>query len=205
MLKKTVAIALLSLTATLAYAQTPATGLNRSVSNVFGQQVFYNIPANFDTQVSERASATNYIHERFITGETPQNWKQVITVTGIKDLAANPKVTPMTMIGMTVLDFQKVCPDSFSGTKIFEGTMGNGTPVAVAVLSCGNNKGQSETALIASIKGTQDYYSVQWAERGKSSKKPLVIEEKKWIERLNMLAPGIQNLPNTAPAKKAKR
>lgn len=203
MLKK-IAVAILSLTSVLASAQTPA--LNKSFSNVFSQQVFYTIPAGFNDQaVSERASDTNYIHERFLTGEAGQDWSQVITVTGIKGLAPNPKMSPMMLIGTIVLDFQKLCPGSFSGTKFFEGNTGSGTPVAVAVLSCGSYKGKSETTLIASFKGTNDYYTVQWAEHGKASKKPLTIDEKKWVERLNMLAPGIQTAPSAAPAKKAKR
>lgn len=205
MLKKT-AFALLCSASTLAFAQTPANVTEKSLSNVFSQQVFYNIPSGFSNQLlSERANDTNYIHERGLIGENADNWTQVITVTGLKNTAANKNLTPMTLIGTIVLNFQKTCPTSFAGTKFMESTMGNGIPVAVAVLSCGTIKNKSETTLITAIKGSNDYYTVQWAERGKASKKPLKIDEQKWIERLNLLAPGIQNPPNQAPAKKAKR
>ena len=167
MFKKT-AFVLLCCASTLALAQTPANVTEKSLSNVFSQQVFYNIPS-------------------------------------IKGLAANKDVTPMILIGTIVLNFQKICPTSFAGTKFLDGTIGNGTPVAAAVLSCGTAKDKSETTLVTAIKGSNDYYTVQWAERGKASKKPLKIDEQKWIERLNLLAPGIQNPPNQAPAKKAKR
>ena len=190
----------------MAFAQTPANVTEKSLSNVFSQQVFYNIPSGFSNQLlSERANDTNYIHERGLIGENADNWTQVITVTGLKNTAANKNLTPMTLIGTIVLNFQKTCPTSFAGTKFMESTMGNGIPVAVAVLSCGTIKNKSETTLITAIKGSNDYYTVQWAERGKASKKPLKIDEQKWIERLNLLAPGIQNPPNQAPAKKAKR
>ncbi len=203
---KKAAFTLLCCSSTLAFAQTPANITEKSLSNVFSQQVFYNIPSDFSNQLlSERSNDTNYIHERGLRGETVQNWSQVITVTGIKGLAANKDVTPMILIGSIVLDFQKICPSSFTGTKFLDGTMGNGTPVAAAVLSCGTAKDKSETTLITAIKGSNDYYTVQWAERGKASKKPLKIDEKKWVERLNLLAPGIQNPPKQAPAKKAKR
>ena len=205
MFKKT-AFVLLCCASTLALAQTPANVTEKSLSNVFSQQVFYNIPSNFNNQLlSERANDTNYIHERGLRGETAQNWSQVITVTGIKGLAANKDVTPMILIGTIVLNFQKICPTSFAGTKFMESTSGNGPPVAAAVLSCGTAKDKSETTLVTAIKGSNDYYTVQWAERGKASKKPLKIDEQKWIERLNLLAPGIQNPPNQKPAKKAKR
>lgn len=205
MLKK-IAFSLLCCTSTLAFAQTPANVTEKSLSNVFSQQVFYNIPSGFSNQLlSERANDTNYIHERGLIGENVDNWTQVITVTGLKNTAANKNLTPMTLIGMVTLDFQKACPSSFDGVKFFEGTVGNNIPAAVAVLSCGTVKDKSETTLITAIKGSNDYYTVQWAERGKASKKPLKIDEKKWVERLNLLAPGIQNPSTQAPAKKAKR
>lgn len=205
MFKKTV-VAVLSLTSVWAFAQTPNTAVNQSVSTVFDQQVFYTIPSGFSDQlINERANETNYIHERVLTGENAQNWSQVITVTGLKGLASNPKVTPMVLIGSIVMDFKKACPNSFSGTKFFEGNTGNGMPVSVAVLSCGTFKDKSETTLIAAMKGANDYYTVQWAEHGKASKKPLTIDEQKWIARLNALAPGVRDLPKAAPAKKAKR
>ncbi len=193
-------------TSALAMAQTPANVIEKSLSNVFSQQVIYTIPNGFSNQLlSERANDNNYLHERGLIGENADNWTQVITVTGLKNTAANKSLTPMTLIGMVTLDFQKTCPSSFNGIKFFEGTVGNGIPAAVAVLSCGTANGKSETTLITAIKGTNDYYTVQWAERGKASKKPLKIEEQKWGARLNLLAPGIQTPPSPAPAKKAKR
>ena len=107
MFKKT-AFVLLCCASTLALAQTPANVTEKSLSNVFSQQVFYNIPSDFSNQLlSERSNDTNYIHERGLRGETAQNWSQVITVTGIKGLAANKDVTPMILIGSIVLIFKK--------------------------------------------------------------------------------------------------
>ena len=200
-------LAALAVTTLTAVAQTPTNSpaLMKSVSTVFSQQVFYNIPAGFNSQLlNEQAAANSYIHERVMNGETLQNWTQVITVTGIKDLALNKQVLPMSLVGAMVTDFKNACPDSFNGVKLLDSTTGNGTPVAAAVLSCGAIKGKSETTLVTVFKGTQDYYTVQWTERAKSSKKPMKIDEQKWIARLNAISPGIQNAPAQTPAKKSR-
>ena len=200
-------LAALTVTTLTAVAQTPTNSPApmKSVSTVFSQQVFYNIPAGFSSQLlNEQSAANSYIHERVMNGETLQNWTQVITVTGIKDLALNKQVLPMSLVGAMVTDFKNACPDSFNGIKLLDSTTGNGTPVAAAVLSCGTIKGKSETTLVTVFKGTQDYYTVQWTERAKSSKKPMKIDEQKWIARLNAISPGIQNAPAQAPAKKSR-
>ena len=200
-------LAALAVTTLTAVAQTPTNSpaLMKSVSTVFSQQVFYNIPAGFNSQLlNEQAAANSYIHERVMNGETLQNWTQVITVTGIKDLALNKQVLPMSLVGAMVTDFKNACPDSFNGVKLLDSATGNGTPVAAAVLSCGTIKGKSETTLVTVFKGTQDYYTVQWTERAKSSKKPMKIDEQKWIARLNAISPGIQNAPAQVPAKKSR-
>ena len=200
-------LAALAVTTLTAVAQTPTNSpaLMKSVSTVFSQQVFYNIPAGFNSQLlNEQSAANSYIHERVMNGETLQNWTQVITVTGIKDLALNKQVLPMSLVGAMVTDFKNACPDSFNGVKLLDSTTGNGTPVAAAVLSCGTIKGKSETTLVTVFKGTQDYYTVQWTERAKSSKKPMKIDEQKWIARLNAISPGIQNAPAQVPAKKSR-
>jgi len=47
----------------------------------------------------------------------------------------------------------------------------------------------SETAIIATIKGEKDYYTLQWSERGESSAAPLSLDREKWLERFKKLQP----------------
>jgi len=60
------------------------------------------------------------------------------------------------------------------------------------VIGCGSvDSGparHSETALLIAIKGTSDYYTIQWAERGQATDKP-PIDDEKWSARLRELRP----------------
>ena len=190
---KSVLCAVLSMSALSAFAQTTVTATRpQSVSAVFSQQVFYTIPKQFNPELQfEQSNDNSYINERALKGETVDNWTQLITVTGEKDLAKNPNISPWTIVGTLAQGFQSACPTSFSGLKMFDAQI-NSFPAAVAVLSCGTLNNQSETALITVIRGVNDYYTVQWAEHGKASSTPLKLDEKKWLTRFNTLALGVE-------------
>ena len=47
----------------------------------------------------------------------------------------------------------------------------------------------SESALLIAIKGAADYYTVQWAERGPASPRPIAFDEAMWNERFDKLGP----------------
>ena len=189
---KSVLCAALSISALSAFAQTADTATQpQSVSTVFSQQVFYTIPKQFNSQLQfEQNNGNSYINERALNGETVESWTQLITVTGEKDLTKNPNISPWAIIGTLVQGFQTACPSSFSGLKMFDAQI-NGHPATAAVLSCGMLNNQSETALIIAIRGVNDYYTVQWAEHGKASSKPLKLDEEKWLARFNALELGL--------------
>ncbi len=39
------------------------------------------------------------------------------------------------------------------------------------------------------IKGAADYYSIQWAERGPASAKPIAPDDARWGDRFKQLSP----------------
>jgi hypothetical protein len=39
------------------------------------------------------------------------------------------------------------------------------------------------------IKGSQDYYSIQWAERGPAETSPASFDQQRWVDRLGQLLP----------------
>ena len=92
--------------------------------------------------------------------------------------------------------FYKSCPDSFSGIN---GGMAkiDGYDAQIFMLGCGEvvnpvvatGKGQSESVLIIVIKGVDDYYNIQWAERGKPTKEPIQVSQAKWVERFKSFFP----------------
>ena len=160
------------------------------ISPIFGQLVSFSMPMIF-VAASEKTSGPTYIREAVLKGETVNRWTQMITVTGAKGLAANPKVTPETFAGSIAGGFKNACPDTFAAEGLGAAKFG-GRDAYVAIASCGRLESgadrRSETALIVAIKGSADYYTVQWAERAVASDKP-AIDAAKWQARLRQLQP----------------
>jgi hypothetical protein len=182
--------ALAALFVSAASAQSPAPAAFTVISPVFGQLVAFSMPAGF-VVVSENANGPNYIREAVPKGETVERWTQMITVTGVKALAGNPKVSPESFAASIAGGFRAACPDSFTATGFGASKFGD-QDAYVAVASCGRVESSadrhSETALIVTVKGRADYYTMQWAERGPSAGKS-AIDEAKWQERLRQLQP----------------
>jgi hypothetical protein len=163
----------------------------KTISPVFGQLVMFSLPKGFAT-VFENTAGGQYIREAVPAGESVEKWSQMITLTGTQGLASNPNATPAALANMIAGGFKKACPDSFSATGL--GAVNIGRHEAfLAVVSCGTissaGEPHSESALLVAIKGESDYYTLQWAERGGASAKPIEFDQAKWGERLKRLAP----------------
>lgn len=163
----------------------------KSVTPIFGQLLMMGFPQGFKS-VFENTSGPQYIREAVLDGENEKKWTQMITITGVKGLASNPNASPKKFAEGMAGGFQRACPTTFSAAAVLDGKLGT-NDAFVAVMSCGTspttNGSTSETALVAVIKGESDYYTVQWAERAEPSNTPIAIDSKKWVEKLNLLAP----------------
>ena len=88
--------------------------------------------------------------------------------------------------------FKKACPDTFA-VKPFGAVKFGDQDGFVAVAGCGRIETSAdkhgETALIVVVKGSADYYTIQWAERAPSSADKPLIDAAKWQERLSKLKP----------------
>jgi hypothetical protein len=191
MTRATISMATLGvLLASSASAQAPAPAAFTVISPIFGQLVTFSMPAGF-VAVAENTNGPNYIREAVLKGETATSWTQMITVTGAKGLAGNPKVSPVTVAGSIVGGFKSACPDSFVAQGFGPAKFGE-QDAYVAVASCGRVETSadkhSETALIVAIKGSADYYTLQWAVRASTAGKA-PIDETKWVARLRQLQP----------------
>ena len=153
-----------------------------AISPIFSELVMYSLPKGFRT-VSERTSGKNYVREAVLEGETVERWSQMITVTGAKDLASNPSASPQWLIEGISAGFKRACPDSFAVTALGALKV-SGHDGFAAVASCGKVQSgtvkRAESALLIGIKGSADYYTVQWAERGPPSSEPLPQDHAKW-------------------------
>jgi Rap1a immunity proteins len=165
-----------------------------SVSPIFSQLVSTAIPKGFQAHASYEATlpGPRYMRESVLEGETENQWTQMITITGAKDLAANPQLTPQKFVQSMALGYQRRCPASFSIVAVPTGQI-SGFEAFSAIVSCGisplTGGRTSEAAMILAIKGQQDYYTVQWAERSAPSAGPLAVDTAKWIQRFHALAP----------------
>ncbi len=173
-----------------ATAQAQAQQSFRVITPIFGQLVSFAMPSQF-IAASENTEGDHYIREAMLEDETSEVWTQMITVTGEKGMALTSGGSPETFAGTIVGGFKSACPDSFAARPLgamkfgrFEGF--------VAVIGCGRvDRGptrHSETALLITLKGATDYYTIQWAERGPSSDEPPVNDER-WQTRLRDLSP----------------
>jgi hypothetical protein len=176
--------------ALISVAQAQAPQSFRVISPIFGQLVTFTMPSNFVT-VFENTKGGHYSREAVLKGETPERWTQMITVTGEKGMTLTPGASPQIFAGTIAGGFKSACPDSFAARPL--GAMNFGRFEGfVAVIGCGRvDSGptrHSETALLITLKGTTDYYTIQWAERGPESDEPPVNDDR-WQTRLNELSP----------------
>ena len=163
-----------------------------AISPIFGQLVRFSLPSTFAPVSFEKTNGPSYIREAVLKGETVEAWTQMITVTGAKGIAANPQVTPQSFAVTMAAGFKKACPDTFAVKPLGAVKFGDQDGF-VAVVGCGRIETtpdkHGETALIVAVKGSADYYTVQWAERAPSSADKPLIDEAKWQDRLNKLKP----------------
>lgn len=166
---------------------TPAT-----VVPIYHQQLSFHLPDGFVYALHEE-DKTNFTQEWVPTGETATNWSRMVTVTGNKDLATKPGLTPEIYMGVIEGNFKHRCPDTFA--SLYQGGSQGKAKVQsyVALFSCGtyssNGKPYSETAMIIVLKGAKDFYTIQWAERGEAAATAVPLDKDKWLGRLKSLAP----------------
>lgn len=182
------ALAAAFLLAATAQAQAPQSF--RVISPIFGQLVSFTMPSDF-IAAFENTKGGHYIREAVLKGETPERWTQMITVTGEKDMTLTPGASPQIFAGTIAGGFKTACPDSFAAKPLGATTFGRFEGF-VAVVGCGRiDSGptrHSETALLITLKGATDYYTIQWAERGPESDEP-PINDDRWQARLHDLSP----------------
>ena len=174
-----------------AHALAPASPEVRAIMPVFSQLVAFSYPKGFAVAF-EDAKNGSYIQESVPPGESVEQWTQMITVTGAKDLALQADMTPLRFTHGLAAGFQRACPDSYVAKGLGQVTL-SGHEGFVSIISCGSvsaaSGDHSESMLAIVLKGARDFYTVQWAERGAASRKPLSLDHPVWTARLQQLMP----------------
>jgi hypothetical protein len=161
-----------------------------TVTPVYGQLVMFTYPVGFKPAYAKDAG-TQYTQEFVLDGETVEKWSQMVTLTGSKGLAANQEVTPQRLLQHIAVGFQRSCPSSFAAQAVGPLKI-SGHDAFAALVGCGTvstGEPRSEVAILLAVKGTADYYTIQWAERGQQSLQPPRIDPEKWLGRLKQLYP----------------
>jgi hypothetical protein len=164
----------------------------QTITPIFGQLVGFTLPTGFNPADFEKTQDNSYIRESVLKGETVDHWTQMITVTGVKGLAGDPDASPRVLAERIAGGFHRACPETFAVNPFGDAKVA-GYSGFVAVMRCGSISdgaaAHSETAIVLTLKGTSDYYTVQWAERGPVATDELASENNKWLDRLRQLSP----------------
>jgi hypothetical protein len=161
------------------------------ITPIFSEIVVSQQPDGFHGAY-QKTNGGHYILEMVLKGETVDQWTQMVTITGAQGDAGNQTATARSRLDPIANGFRQACPDTYAAKPLGATTI-SGHEAYVAWIGCGSTtrggSAHSESNLIVSIKGTQDYYTVQWAESGPASSQPLTFDWTKWGDRLEKLTP----------------
>src|SRR5690606_32997600 len=133
----------------------------------------------------ENVAGPNYIQQHAPQGETTNDWTQLITMTGHKGLAAGQQLTPGAFAQQVAAGIQRSCPETFAARPLGNLAI-SGHNGFIALVGCGTvtaGEPRSEITLLVTVKGSTDFFSIQWAERGAAVARPPVLDEEKWKAR----------------------
>jgi hypothetical protein len=162
-----------------------------SVTPVFSQIIKFNYPKGF-VPAFENTKNGLYTQEHVLKGETVEIWTQMFSLFGFKDFSKNPNI-PLNGFGARYLAMtQQACPNSYFGGKLTDLKVG-AYDAGVWFFSCGSVKNRngvnSEATMSIVIKGENDFYNIQWAERGEPQETAMKFDEAKWIARFKAIMP----------------
>jgi hypothetical protein len=186
----------LVMTVMFSAAQTGASPTITAVTPIFGQVMAVTYPSQF-RMVNEQTKGNYYLQESVKSGDTVDQWSEMITLTGRQGAASLPRASAKAFVLNIFKDFQTACPATFSILELGPRSL-DGRESFAAIGSCGTvstaeeaakHSAHSETALIVGIKGSADIYTVQWAERGQPSNRSLILDPAVWTDRFKQLEP----------------
>jgi hypothetical protein len=184
-------VAILTLQAGLPASGAPPGQEPRTTVPVFHQLVSFSLPSPF-TVAFEKTTNSVYVREHVPAGENSDEWTRMITLSGVQGLASNPQATLQGYLQALARGFQRHCPDTYVALELGPQPI-VAQPSFAAIASCGHvgsaGKGRSETSVMLAIKGNEDFYTLQWTERGPDSSRPLKLDGGYWSSRLARLAP----------------
>jgi hypothetical protein len=140
-----------------------------AVTPIFGELFLRDLPKGF-TPAFEATRGPSYIHEMVPAGETVERWTQMITLTGVRDLADRPGMDAGVFAAGLADGFRKACPDTFGLSKPERVKVEGARDAVGFTVGCGRSPTTagrtSEVAAMLVVIGRRNGYSLQWAWRG---------------------------------------
>lgn len=162
----------------------------RATIPIFNQILAISFPRGF-VPMSQKAGGRFYLPESVPAGETLDHWTQMLTIIGAQYAALNPALTIERVANINVETYRRTCPGSLAIMDLHDAKLIG--PVRAGVVSCGTivsgQQVSSESMLFIVLKGTEDYYTIQWATSGPASPTALHLRRKEWAQRLRQLEP----------------
>ncbi|HEV2285312.1 MAG TPA: hypothetical protein VGR80_04650 [Steroidobacteraceae bacterium] len=178
-------------TAAVCAAAAPGGSGARVIVPVFHRLVAFTLPPSFKMSF-ERTSGNVYVREHVPEGQSSDEWTRMVTLTGVQGMAYSAGATPQRYLEALARGFQRHCPDTYVALDLGRQPLAH-EPAFATVVSCGRvssgGKAHSETSVMVAIQGSDDFYALQWTERGPDSSHPLALDSKYWSARLAQLGP----------------
>jgi hypothetical protein len=145
---------------------------------IFSQTLAFTLPAGWKLGF-QNVGNTIHVVEYVPEGQTVENWSEMITLQGLRDVDRSPPWspparTPKGVLGLKVLDHRKVCGERLVAISIGDLRV-DGNDAHAAIIGCGGvpadrpyglKKGQGEVAYFLAIRGRNDMYLIHRAMRG---------------------------------------
>jgi hypothetical protein len=110
----------------------------------------------------------------------------------VQGMAYSHEATLQSYLQALARGFQRHCPDTYVELDLGPQPLVR-EPSFATVVSCGRvtsgGKAHSETSVMLAIKGPDDFYVLQWTEKGPDSSHPPALDSKHWSARLALLGP----------------
>lgn len=129
-----------------------------------------------------------------VTGESDENWKQRILVTGAQNVSVKEKEPVKLVSNLLKVSYRSGCPTTFSVTDVGEMKIDTGQSAFVFMVGCGimipveKSEKEKMLAMAVVIQGRADVYSMVWIEKSDTDVVP-PLAWPVWRARLDSLLP----------------
>ncbi|HEX3502320.1 MAG TPA: hypothetical protein VHU22_02885 [Xanthobacteraceae bacterium] len=148
-------------------------------AELVNENLLVEVPPGYKIDFQQK-KPSGVMNEMVPTGETVNDWTEMVTV----QIFYNMKATPPQFLGKMASTWAAACPGA-STTAIASGPE-NGYPAGVSLLNCPKNPatGKPELTWIKAVQGNDSFYVVQKAFKFTPSKDEVV----QWMKYLRSVA-----------------